>query len=357
MISSPYADIACHNFIALQFYGVRAAAFTIMERHSRRTREPQADRRRSRSPATSGNQDETGSPSRTRHHTWSLPPTSHRELPEDFMEKLAAATQAFEAERERHRNLDPMERLREDGQELQRKILSNQNMSVTFEVSRSSRARCRAEDDCLHVQAEFPTGKTIIDNCRTRVDGVNDPLHWHPATYYYHVLCFDQMVDLVDLIPNKFQLAGHTAWGLMIRKWFEYKGCIDLEKLAIYIEAVKAYKEKILALSTPWIEWDHGHRQCEADKTPCTCPPRPEAPEEPVLKNDYTTTEEERCSLGELVEHPNFDDICDQFWFTGRGLERVRVIPEIEERSEQSGRDLTTIEANDHMARIMSLYI
>jgi hypothetical protein len=250
---------------------------------------------------------------------------------EENKEKWAAADRELEAERQRRQNLGPMERLREDGQTLQREIVSNQDTFVTLEVSRSARARCRAEDDCIYAQAEGVTAHPITTKFRIRVDGVTDLTFWRPKTHYYHVACFDHMVDLADLIPKKFQLDHQRLWGLLIRRWFKHTGRINLEKLATYIKEFETYRESHSDFSTAWTQWTLGHGRCEADQATCACPPKPQPPEKPVLK-DYTTGEEETCSMGELMKHPNFDDMCDEIWFTSRGYERVH--PETDGQSE-----------------------
>jgi len=310
--------------------------------NSLRTTAPKGDRRRSRSPAGSRKQNKSGSRSQNQYRIRDSSPTDRIRRAQQMMEenknKWSARDQAWMAKRERRENLDPVERLREDGQELQGEILSDQDMLVTFEYSRSARARCRADRDCLHVLAEVPTETTIIDKFRIRIDGVNDPSFWRPTTHYYHILCFNHMVDLEDLLPAKFQLDRQTTWGLLVRKWFEHKGCINLDKLATYIEAFKAYDEKRLDFSTEWIDWSIRHHPCEADRATCACPPRPEPPEKPVLK-DYVTGEEGRCSLDDVVNHPNVDDMPDQRLVNMTGIHE-RVCPETEEQGEQTGQNL-----------------
>lgn len=103
-----------------------------------------------------------------------------------------------EAEAARRASLHPTERLAEDGAKLRQEIESNDDMIAVLEVSRSARAGCRA-GDCfyaprIHIQDEF----------RIRVEGVRgefDPAHYR-ATHYYHVLCFEAMMDLDEMIPS-----------------------------------------------------------------------------------------------------------------------------------------------------------
>ena len=60
------------------------------------------------------------------------------------------------------------------------------------------------------------------------------------------------------------------------------------------------------------IDWSIDHHECNAEPGTCPCPPPPEVPDEPVLK-DYTTSEEDGCSLSDVLEHPRVEDpICNQ---------------------------------------------
>jgi hypothetical protein len=112
------------------------------------------------------------------------------------------------------------------------------------------------------------------------------------------------MIDLEKLIPSKFKMAGAPwQWGLIIRKWFEHKGCISLDKVAAYIEEWEAYEKERDEFSGEWITWSSNHRECKAEPGTCPCPPRPKGPDKPVLK-DYTTSEEDGCSLSAVLEHP-----------------------------------------------------
>lgn len=223
-------------------------------------------------------------------------------------ENRAAEARARAAEAERRNSLGPRGRLREDGRKFQEEILANQNMLVTLEISRSDRAQCRAEADCLFLHAGAPRQRAITTETRIRVDGVDSLSHWAPTTYFYHVLCFEEMVDLEELLPTKFKLDPQTGWGLLARKWFEHKGCIDVDKIAAFIEAFKAYHKDYSGFSTRWIKWSTNHQKCAPEQATCTCPPKPHPPEKPVLK-DYAAGEGERMSLAELALHENFDDM------------------------------------------------
>jgi len=133
------------------------------------------------------------------------------------------------------------------------------------------------------------------------------------------------MVGLEDLIPLKFKLDdSRGTWGLMARKWYEHEGCIDVDKVAAYIKEHKAYVEKKSDWSCDWITWSRDHRRCEADTATCSCPPQPRSPEKLVLE-DYTTGEGEGegVILWDVLEHPEVAEMCIEYWFIERGVERV----------------------------------
>jgi hypothetical protein len=112
------------------------------------------------------------------------------------------------------------------------------------------------------------------------------------------------MIDLEELIPSKFKMAGAPwRWGLIIRKWFEHKGCISLDKVAAYLEEWEAYEKERDDFSGEWIMWSRNYRECKAEPGTCSCPPPPKGPDKPVLK-DYTTSEEDGCNLWDVLEHP-----------------------------------------------------
>jgi hypothetical protein len=211
-----------------------------------------------------------------------------------------------DAEWERRCNLPPVERLKEDGQELLRQLERNDRMVFLLQETpprHPGRAQCRVED-CFYVQAKKAKGRYITDDYRICVDRDTS----YNGKSYYHVLCFGCMIDLEELIPSKFKMAGTPGrWGLMFQKWFEHKGCINLDKIVAYLEEREAFKKKLGEFSGEWIEWSINHRECNAEPCTCPCPPLPEVPDEPVLK-DYTTSEEDGCSLYDVLEHPRVED-------------------------------------------------
>ncbi|KAK0745758.1 hypothetical protein B0T18DRAFT_488480 [Schizothecium vesticola] len=146
--------------------------------------------------------------------------------------KRRAETAQREAEIARRANLHPTERLAEDGVKLRQEIESKDDMIAVLEVSRSARAGCRASD-CFYAPRIH-----IQDKFRIRVEGVRgqfDPAH--RAKQYYHVLCFEAMMDWDKIIPSgKFVCDAGETWGLLVRKWFQHRGRINEKVLVEYVK-------------------------------------------------------------------------------------------------------------------------
>ncbi|KAK3934583.1 hypothetical protein QBC46DRAFT_219984, partial [Diplogelasinospora grovesii] len=121
---------------------------------------------------------------------------------------------------------------------------------------------------------------------------------------YYHVPCFDTMVEAKSLFPSgKFKIDTRRSWGLMERKWFEHRSCISLGKIEAYIESCEKYDEELeewYQANSRWWNVHYQQRETKPDgsesEPPCGCPPRPQEPDEPVLR-DYTVAKEDACSL------------------------------------------------------------
>ncbi|KAJ0109466.1 hypothetical protein J7T55_000391 [Diaporthe amygdali] len=223
-------------------------------------------------------------------------------------------------------------RLREHGSALRAEIESDPQMFVALERSASHRARCRAENDCLHDLAGNPCGSRIASEYRICVEGAKSWNHWAPTKHYYHTGCFARMMDLPPMIRDGNFRLREEPWGLMIRKWYENRGRVDLDKIQEYIEAHKAYKEVHTEYSTEWIEWQIKHGDSCNENERCECPPKPNPPEEPVLR-DYKTAEGQVCGLSDLLRHENLEDMREEQWVTlGPDGRRVRLVrPEKED--------------------------
>jgi hypothetical protein len=60
---------------------------------------------------------------------------------------------------------------------------------------------------------------------------------------YFHVSCLELMLDLSSLAPTRFQL-DTSSWGLMMRKWIEHSGRIELDAISAYIEAHNIFEKE-----------------------------------------------------------------------------------------------------------------
>jgi hypothetical protein len=144
-----------------------------------------------------------------------------------------------EAEIARRASLHPTERLAEDGAELRHQIEFYDDMIAVLEVSRSARASCRA-DDCF-----FAPRIAIQDEFRIRVEGVRGDLMHYRTNHYYHIICFEAMMDVEDMVSSrKFICDGGEEWGLIVRKWFQNWGQIDHEVLVKYIKDREDWERK-----------------------------------------------------------------------------------------------------------------
>ncbi|KAH6986832.1 hypothetical protein EDB80DRAFT_525377, partial [Ilyonectria destructans] len=91
------------------------------------------------------------------------------------------------------------------------------------------RARCRATE-CLYGSSDSRYGAEIRGKYRIS-------LGWsgQPQLEHYHVHCIECMVPLPALARSQFKLDGRASWSLMIGKWMEHRGRINIEKIAAYI--------------------------------------------------------------------------------------------------------------------------
>lgn len=252
-----------------------------------------------------------------------------------WQEENSEWTRQWEAEQERRRNLGFLDRLREDGQKLRQEIENNPAMTAFLEVSRSERARCRARDDCIYAQKNIARGETITTDFRIRVEGAMDLSFWAPAKHYYHIECFDWMVDLKELIPENMKLEERN-WGLMVRKWFEHRGKIDLAKIDTYIEEHKAFEEEYeranpnrMPRDMQW--WLSGHSDCAKGEAGCSHPLPPHLAGTPILK-DYVLENGSGCYLSNVLRHELMDELPVSFRTVGWCV--ARFVPEVEVRDD-----------------------
>jgi hypothetical protein len=168
-----------------------------------------------------------------------------------------------------------------------------------------ARARCRAAC-CSFAKEEGLSEIEIRDDYQIVLAG--------QQRQYFHVSCLEKLLDLPSLAPSRFKLDSDRyrwndnwpwTWGLMLRKWFEHSGRIDINKIAEYSTAYDTYDKDEGDFDTQWITWQLAHqRKCLDGYS--ECPPAPIGPEEPILK-DYKTMEGETCLLSEVLQHPSVE--------------------------------------------------
>lgn len=155
---------------------------------------------------------------------------SVRETEEGSRPKYEALQAKYEAEQARRASLHPTERLVEDGTKLRQAMEENADMVALLEVPLSDRSCCRA-GDCF-----YPDSR-ITQEFRVRVENVRGELSHYRTRQYYHLLCFEAMTNLEEMIASsKFGYDVSGGWGLMVTQWFEHRGWIDLDKVVQYIK-------------------------------------------------------------------------------------------------------------------------
>lgn len=301
--------------------------------------QPSRKRPRSPSPATSSTRTKTAhaESGSTTQRVSRYDETDIDSLLSYYEEEACKDELKEKAELERRRNLTPDERLAEDREKLLAEILASPRQVTFLEISRSQRASCQAKNDCFYPRVRPERGRKITDECRIRFEGATNYSFWAPLTHYYHVKCFERMVDLRRLIPGKFKLDprnAHFTWGLMIRKWYEHKGQIDLDKIAAHLQRHRDYEQQYAAHTKEYGDWYWKHYECDKSGTACACPPRP-APmtlKRPGLLGDCATGGTEDCvSLDDVASHPFAYDM------TAEGEEQLKFMLEVDAKNAGSG--------------------
>ena len=215
----------------------------------------------------------------------------------------------FEAEEERRSHMSPQEKAAEDGLELQSRLDDDPALTLLLQPTPPrymAKAQCYA-NYCFIEEEQGRVGIGIRDNFRAVLTST--------PREYFHIDCLEKMLDLPSLAVSRFNLDMSTyrwnqgrswSWGLMLWKWFEHHGRIDVDKIAEYIRAYDRYKEELADYSTEHIEWQLNHlNNCQEDRTSCDCPPSPaDAPIEPTLQN-YETNEGDTCLLSMALRNPH----------------------------------------------------
>lgn len=221
----------------------------------------------------------------------------------------------------------------EDGQEIQRRLMREPTTTILLQPSpprHMGRAQCRA-GECLIADTSPRYEGRIVDNYRIVL--VSDDRE------YFHISCLEKMIRLPSLAPSRFKLDTECyrwnndwpwTWGLMLRKWFEHSGCVDLTKIAEYIDAYDTFQRANGDFSTKYVERQLTHlRECTADPGSCGCPPEPKVPMESTLE-DYKT--EKECSIGGVLRHPYVERLASKILVQGPSHPSILVVPEQESR-------------------------
>jgi hypothetical protein len=204
------------------------------------------------------------------------------------------------AEAERWSRMTPDEKIEENASDLRHLIESEPALAVLLQPAPPrymARAQCQA-DHCF-----FAEGETVIR------DEYRIVLNTQPREYF-HVVCIERLLNLPSLASTRFRLDTDSyrwnqnqpwTWSLMLRKWFEHGGRINLQKIANYTKALKQYRNEEADFGTAWIDWHWEHRRkCNDGEELCSCPSQPTAPEKPFL-GDYRTQESDVCPLSEVL--------------------------------------------------------
>jgi hypothetical protein len=158
----------------------------------------------------------------------------------------------FRAEEERRSRLTLEERMAEDGREIQRRLEREPAMAILLQPSpprHMRRAQCWAGECPIPDTSPRYEGR-IMDEYRIVL--VSDDRK------YFHISCLEKMIRLPSLAPSRFKLDTECyrwndgwpwTWGLMLRKWFEHSGCIDLTKIVEYIERTTRSKDRTAILA------------------------------------------------------------------------------------------------------------
>ena len=274
-----------------------------MEPHKTTPSQARESRRRSRSPLGTNDHSQLSWLLQNRRNI-SPSPSEFEKFVQEAQASQEKDDAEFEAERARRQALSPKERLEEDANKLRQKIEADPRMFVSLEISRSLQAQCRA-DNCVYLRAKVPTGDIIKTHYRICFRGAETVSRVRRTTHHYHVLCFESMVRLRDLVPSKVKMASSSGrWGLMVEKWFEHKGRIDLDKIAVFLEELAIYDAEYSEWCSRYTMRSLDHeRNCKDKEPECKCPGPPPQPERPQLGN-YTTDDGVMCPLFRVLRHP-----------------------------------------------------
>lgn len=203
--------------------------------------------------------------------------------------------------------MTPAEKMAENGKRMLRQLDENPLLKLLLQPNpptEAPRAKCCA-DYCAMSAGVLQREAEIKDDYRIALT-TQDCQH-------FHVYCLEKILDLASLAPRRFKLDSATypwnagrswSWGLMLRKWFECSGSIDLHKIAAHINDHREYSN-----------WQIAHQKmcnCGQGKErgrPCVYPPPPAVPVAPILTK-YRTSPSETCPLTMVLRHQMVDELA-----------------------------------------------
>ena len=136
----------------------------------------------------------------------------------------------------------------------------------------------------------------------------------------------------------------------MVRKWFEHKRCISLDKLAEYINQFNLYEEELDKHDRKWLNHPFG-KEHDKERPDCECLSMPGPPQKPVLK-DYTASEEDGCNIVDLMDHPQMERLRAINWATLFQAPKIEFLEkEAEDREGSPGPDADQRDKNGPAVR------
>lgn len=216
---------------------------------------------------------------------------------------------AFEADRERRKALGSQGRIAEDSEAFSSAIKNTPEATLVLQVNWQPTSRhvwCRARD-CLKANSDSGSYGDIQERYRMAVF-----LNGRDYPEYYHVVCVEALIPLAPLAGSQFILDDGVICGLLLGKWLEHQGRINIEKIVAYIDRVSVWSTRYSEIAEAFdtIDLEHSKR-CTRERPSCGCSKRPKSPKVPVLKN-YVA--DEGCALWKILSHPyaqrerHFDD-------------------------------------------------
>ena len=218
-----------------------------------------------------------------------------------------------QAEERRRLDLGQMGRLQEDGRKLQELIKTDPRGMTWLELSRSLTAICRAPD-CLYVKEgpfrapiDYYHPRNQIETAfRIRVRGATD-FYNRASRRYYHYQCFEAMVDVPSLIPDKFQLdkSMFENWGLLVTEWYKHKCHIDHKEFSDFVVEFSAYRKRC-------INWAQEGDNRDWTDAPWTAP----------SQSYVTSAETKPMTIEDVLELAETSETRQQFGLTSSEIDK-----------------------------------